>query len=104
MLAPLLKLMPWHNPPTLEEQEEINELIHELDQAQEELDQSAQDVKRVQQQYATALHRMSAAAERRVQVGKELRRTRTGARIWKRWTKTHRWGCHYDDDVFQIIG
>lgn len=100
MLAPLLKLLPWNNPPTLEEQEELNELIHDLDMVQEELDQATQNVDRVRQQYRDALTAMNQAADRRVRVGRELCQTKVGSRIWRKWTREHRWGRHYNDDIF----
>lgn len=104
MLAPLLKLLPWHNPPSMEEQMELNELIHDLDQAQERLDLAAQDVNACRRRYDSALTSLRSAADERARIGAELCQTKTGERIWKRWAKAHRWGRHYDDAVFNITG
>lgn len=104
MLAPLLKLLPWSNPPTREEQEEINELIHDLDEAQERLDQAAQDADSSRRQYEHSLTTLRDAADERARVGQELRKTKPGAKIWRRWTEAHRWGRHYNDEVYRITG
>lgn len=102
MIAPLLKLLPWNHPPTQAEIETIVELIHDLDQAQEDLDLADQQAKKARLHYLETLHTLESAATRRAEVGAQLRRTPTGQRVWRQWTKVHLWGRHHDDNVFAI--
>ena len=102
MLAPLRKLLPWTQHPTLQDQQDLVDLIHDLDRAQEFLDETSQEVAIARRRYQHALQRMNHAAQQRVRVAALLNTTPAGAAIWRKWTSYHRWGRHYDDDVLRI--
>ena len=66
-----------------------------LELAQLELDDASVEVDNARDAYAAALATMRDAAGKRARIGRELSRTKEGARIWRiwrNWLRYHHWG------------
>ena len=70
------------------------ETLMALELAQLELDDASVEVDNARDAYAAALATMRGAAGNRARIGRELIRTREGARIWRNWLRYHHWGRH----------
>lgn len=93
----MLRLLPWNKRPTPEEEHEMSELLTALESSQDRLDLASLEVDSCRRAYEQALARMRQAADERVEVGRRLSATRAGSRVWKRWSKRHRWGRHLSE-------
>ena len=60
--------------------------------AQLGLDDASVEVDNARDAYTAELEKMREAAQQRAKIGRELSRTKEGARIWRNWLRYHHWG------------
>ena len=80
---------PWNREPAAPDH---TETLLALELAQLELDDASVEVDNARDAYAAALATMRGAAGKRARIGRELSRTKEGARIWRNWLRYHHWG------------
>ena len=82
---------PWNRQPA---DTDCSETLLALELEQLELDDASVEVDNARDAYAAALATMRDAAGKRARIGRELSRTKEGARIWRNWLRYHHWGRH----------
>ena len=77
---------PWNRQPA---DPAHSETLLALELAQLELDDASVEVDNARDAYAAALATMRDAAGKRARIGRELSRSKEGARIWRNWLRYH---------------
>ena len=80
---------PWNRQPA---DPDYTETLLALELAQLELDDASVEVDNARDADATARATMRDAAGKRARIGRELSRTKAGARIWRNSLRYHGWG------------